>query len=1003
MELNKQQREAVEHKSGPLLIIAGAGTGKTKVLTERIAHIIQKEWAKPNEILALTFTDKASNEMQERVDSVLPISSEQPTISTFHAFADEVLREDAVYIGLDSNFKLMTQAENYILFRRHLYELPLERFRPLGNPTKFISDILSHFSRLQDEDISPDQYIEFANSMPDSDEALKESKAETLELAKTYKKYGEIKIAYSKLDFGDLIITVLNLFRTKPNILAKYHQRYKYILVDEYQDTNFTQNVLVNLLGLGKELDQVESEQRNLANITVVGDDDQSIYKFRGAAISNILQFKQIYPFAKSVVLTENYRSNQEILDAAYRLIKNNDPYRLEVTEKIDKRLTSNVHENVLNPVNFIHTTTSSFEADKIVQEIKSLIGDAEELNTQFNEKGQATFASDETGYKYNDIAILARANSHLDDIVKTLRFHGIPFKLGGSRSLYQRPEIATLISFLKVVVEYTDAVSMYNLLSMPQWDLQSRDLVEIMQYARFKNLSAFECLEQVVEGEILAGKISDESLASLTKVVEILHESFAMQKEGRGAGEILFNFFEKSGLKEKYLEQEDGKYAFVVENIKNYFDMINAFWKDNPNTNLYEYLDYLTYSIEVGESPTVDMDLFDEVDAVNLITVHSSKGLEFPVVFVVNMVSERFPSRNRSDTLPIPNGLIKEVLSGEDLGDEHLMEERRLAYVAFTRAKEKLYLTAADLYSEGKRKKKLSPFVYESLDEKIVNENALDDDKKDEIVVKEGKDLLSYPMLGLKVSNKFSFTQINKYLMCPKAYKYEYIMNIPIKPNSALAFGSTVHNTLKQLYDQLKASKEGLAGFVTPLKLEELLASYEKNWIDIGYESKHEMKNRFESGKKVFMNYYENLYSVKETPLFLEKPFSISMGDYILVGRIDRIDLIEEVDGEKFVEIIDYKTGKVKDKKDLKEDMQLQLYAYIVEKTMNVKVRKATYVFVEHGVKGEVEINEKKRDEVLSVIEETVAKIRAGDFTVPSGHDCRYCNYKEICDESII
>jgi DNA helicase-2/ATP-dependent DNA helicase PcrA len=1000
MELNTQQREAVVHKSGPLLIIAGAGTGKTKVLTERIAHIINEKWAKPEEILALTFTEKAANEMEERVQSVLPISYEQPTISTFHAFADQILKEDAVYLGLDSNYTLMTQAESYILFRRHLYEMPLEKFRPLGNPAKFISDILSHFSRLQDEDISPKDYIDFATQLSETDDVEKEKKLEAKELSQTYKKYSEIKVVNSKLDFGDLIITVLNLFRSKPNILDKYHKKYKYILVDEYQDTNFTQNVMVNMLALGKEVAKAESNDRSLANITVVGDDDQSIYKFRGAAISNILQFKDLYPFAKSVVLTKNYRSQQEILDASYRLIKNNDPHRLEVTEKIDKRLVSSITEQIQNSVSFIHTTTSSFEADRIVEEIKTLVGESSELNTEFNVEGQATFTPNNKVYRFNDIAILARANSHLDEIVKTLRFNGIPFKLGGARSLYARPEISILISFLKVVVDYSDEVSMFNILSMEEWGLTPRDLVEIMRIARSKNLTTFESMEAVLE---MKDKLSDVAIESIKKLTEILNSCFDMQKDGRGAGEILFSFFEKSGMKDKYLKQEDGKYQFVVDNIKKYFDMINKFWVNNPNTNIYEYLDYLNYSIEVGESPTIDSDLFDEVDAVNLLTIHSSKGLEFPVVFVINMVSDRFPSRNRSDAIPIPNGLIKELLTEGDSGVEHLMEERRLAYVAFTRAKEKLYITAADLYSEGKRKKKLSPFIYECLNKDIVNEKAQVDKNAKEIIIKEGKDLLVYENLGLKVSNEFSFTQINKYIQCPKAYKYEYIFKIPTKPNSALSFGSTVHNTLKHLYEQLKASKSGLEGLITPLTLEEVLENYSKNWIDLGYDSKKHMLERFESGKDMFKDYFKNVYSIKESPLFLEKSFKMGIEDYILIGRIDRIDLIETVDGEKWVEIIDYKTGKAKTTKDLKDDMQLPLYAYIVEKTMALKVKKASYLYIEHGVKTEVEIGMKKTEQILKLINEAVQKIRDGDFTVPAGHDCRFCNYKDICDESII
>ena len=498
MELNEQQAIAVNHKNGPLLIIAGAGTGKTKVITERIAKIVNEKWAKPNEILALTFTEKAASEMQQRVDALLPLNYEEPWISTFHSFCDKILRQEASYIGLDSNYKLMTPSQSYILFRKNIFKFPLKYFRPLGNPTKFITDILSHFSRLADEQVLPEQYLKWAKKLIETSESEKEFKEESLELANTYKEYLDVKVANSKLDFGDLIITTLKLFLEKPNILKKYHNQFKYILVDEYQDTNYTQNVLVNLLALGKEQSKATEDEKKKANITVVGDDDQAIYKFRGAAISNIMQFKQVYSKAKSVVLTTNYRSNQEILDTAYRLIKNNNPYRLEVTEKIDKKLVS-TSSPVNDAVRLIVENKSADEAERIAKEVLQLTGKSKEINTEFDEKGQASFDENGGKYKYNDIAILVRANNHAEEIIQNLRHFGIPYKLGNAKSLYQRREIAQLIAFLKTLADYSDEVSLFNILSMEEWELLPREVVEIIKYARKVRITTFEAIERVV------------------------------------------------------------------------------------------------------------------------------------------------------------------------------------------------------------------------------------------------------------------------------------------------------------------------------------------------------------------------------------------------------------------------------------------------------------------------------------------------------------------------
>ena len=485
MKLKKQQLEAVNHKSGPLRIIAGARTGKTSVITQRILRILKEEEIKSNEILALTFTEKAAAEMEERVDIEMPYGYEEMWISTFHSFCDRILKQEGIFIGLDPNYKLMTQAESYIFFRQHLFEFPLEKFPPLGNPTQFIGDILKHFSRLQDEDVSADDYLGYVKEMPKSSAEEKEEYETAKELAETYKMYEDLKIDNSKLDFADLITTTLRLFRTRPALLKKYHERFKHVLVDEYQDTNFTQNVLVNMLVLGVEPEKATKEQRKDANITVVGDDDQSIYKFRGAAISNILQFKEAYPTARKVVLTDNYRSKQEILDAAYKLISNNNPYRLEVTESISKKLQqAKQFDNSDNPVNVVFANSAAGEDDRVAQEIVELTNHG---------KGK------DGRYTYNDIAILVRAHNHSDDFVQALRYYGVPYKFGGARGLYSRPEVLVLISFLRALVDNGDETSLFNLVSMPELSLDAREVVEILKEAKRRKSSTFEVIEGIV------------------------------------------------------------------------------------------------------------------------------------------------------------------------------------------------------------------------------------------------------------------------------------------------------------------------------------------------------------------------------------------------------------------------------------------------------------------------------------------------------------------------
>ena len=332
-DLTGRQRKAVTHGDGPLLIVAGAGTGKTTVITRRIAWLIAEKRAKPSEVLALTFTDRAADEMVERVDRLVPYGHNDAQIGTFHAFGDRLLREHAFEAGLSDQSTVLGRAEQVIFLREHLFELPLDRYRPLGDPTRFLSALVTLFSRLRDEDVSPECYAEVAQALTDAaaagppDAALAERAANQSELAATYAAYERLMRAADRLDFGDQVSLALRLLREHPAVLEEERSRYRYILVDEFQDTNHAQWELVRLLAADD------------GNVTVVGDDDQSIYRFRGAALGNILGFRAAYPGAASVVLVDNYRSRQRILDAAHQLIGHNDPNRLEAREGLDKRL----------------------------------------------------------------------------------------------------------------------------------------------------------------------------------------------------------------------------------------------------------------------------------------------------------------------------------------------------------------------------------------------------------------------------------------------------------------------------------------------------------------------------------------------------------------------------------------------------------------------------------------------------------------------------------------
>jgi DNA helicase-2/ATP-dependent DNA helicase PcrA len=467
-KLNKEQVEAVRYKKGPLLVIAGAGTGKTTVITERIKYLIFSKLAKPSEILALTFTEKAAREMEERVDVAMPYGYTQMWISTFHSFCDRILRAEALHIGLDPKYKLMGEAETVQFIRNNLFKFDLKYFRPLGNPTKFVSGMIQHFSRLQDEDVTPREYMRYTEKLVKKKRKSKEEKAEadkTIELAKAFKTYDELKVKEGVMDFGDLIVKTLVLFRRRPNILRQYQKQFKYVLVDEFQDTNYAQNELAILLA---------SKDKN---ITVTGDDDQSIYRFRGAAISNIIQFRKTYPKAKIVVLIKNYRSAQEILNRAYDLIQHNNPDRLEAIEKIDKKLVSQ-RKQAKGEIEFIHVDRVENEADRVAKKVREL--------------------TSKKDFDFKDVAILVRANNHSEPFIRALSRHGIPHQFLGPGRLFKQSEVVDLISYLKLLYDFEDSVALYRLLSIGFFDIKSRDLIKIGNYARRFNKSLYEACEKV-------------------------------------------------------------------------------------------------------------------------------------------------------------------------------------------------------------------------------------------------------------------------------------------------------------------------------------------------------------------------------------------------------------------------------------------------------------------------------------------------------------------------
>lgn len=932
LKLNKEQKEAIEFGDGPLLIIAGAGTGKTTVITERVKHLIMSGRAKPEEVLALTFTEKGAKEMEERIDVALPYGYTQMWVMTFHSFCDRILRDNAIHIGLSPSYKLMTEAQEIDLVRKNLFELDLDYFRPLGNPNKFIDGLLQHFSRLQDELVSPGEYVKWSTRLrsPNFGEAKEEELEikKTNELANAYKKYSELKIKENVMDFGDLITNTIKLFKDRPNILKIYQEKFKYILIDEFQDTNYAQNQLAILL-TGKR-----------QNINVVGDDDQSIYRFRGAAVSNIIQFRTTFPKTKIIVLTKNYRSTQEILDRSYDLIQHNNPDRLEVVEKIDKKLVSEV-KGKKSEIEFIHTENVGDEASEVIKEI-----------------GELT-----KRYDFKDIAILVRANNHADPFVRGLERQGIPNQFLGPSNLFEKEEIADLISYLKILCNPEDSEAFYRLLSSEIFDISPLELIKIASSAKKRSLSIFEIATE-----------SDDEI--IKKLLSIIDKHLKVIKK-QSAGEVLYDYVQEIGLLQKIIENSED---IKAKNIAKFFEKIKSFEDENKNAGVSAVTDYIDLLIEVGEAPSVTDSDWQENNAVNIMTVHSAKGLEFPVVFLINLVGERFPSRERHEQIPIPDELIKEVLPQ---GDFHLEEERRLFYVGMTRAKEKLYFSAADFYGDGKRKKKIGPFVYEALGDDAISHMpyAISEDKFKNIKTESTKHK-AFSIQPVKI-DYLSVSQIETFQTCPLHYKLKYIYKLPTPPSASSSFGISIHKTLKEFLETKK----------------NILEIYKNNFSDEGYMNKKHKLEFYEKGKLYLEGFLKDGYDPKTKTILLEEKFTVPINPTLKIGgTIDRVD---ELSDGRF-EIVDYKTGAtIPTQKEVDRDLQLSFYALALSSIRKIKPEdiKLSLYYLDTQEKISTTRSTEDLEEVKKKILEIREEIENSDFKCSHGFFCQgKCEYSMFC-----
>ena len=1015
--LNAEQRRAVCHDQGPLLVVAGAGTGKTQVITRRIAWLIATRRARPSEILALTFTDKAAEEMQARVDQLVPYGYTDAAISTFHAFGDRIVREFALELGLPTDTRVLTRPEVVIFLRERLFAFELDEYRPLGDPTRFLSALATLFSRCKDEDVSPQSYLDFAAGLAKAAddagaadtaaqrgdaaaagevEALRERARREGELAHAYARYQELLREAGLIDFGDQVSLCLRLLRESPAARWELQRRFRYVLVDEFQDTNRAQSELVELLVAGH------------ANVVVVGDDDQSIYKFRGAAISNILEFKRRHPGCRQVVLRRNYRSRAPILDSSYRLVRFNDPDRLEFRNGIDKRLVPERRGDE-RPVRHLAFATGSEEADWVAREIATRVA---------------------AGARPRDFAVLVRANVDADPVLRSLNLAAIPWRFSGTSGLYARPEIRLLLAFLRSIADLSSSVDLYALAASDVYGLGGPDLTAIVNAARRRNRSLWDVMEELTRQPGLL-RLSPDTRTVLERLVGDIR-NYTEMAHGRPAGELLYQFLRQSGLLARLASTDSVAAEEALSNISRFFDIVRSQSDLLPDDRVVFVARHLQTLIDAGDDPaTAELD--PDADAVAVLTVHKAKGLEFPVVFMIGLVDGRFPARTRRDPLGLPTELVNEVLPE---GDAHLQEERRLFYVGMTRARDELFLSHAADYG-GKRVRRVSQFVLEALDLPAASSTAqlsaaaalsplerLASFEPKSAPVEPGRSAVEGPLT-------LSFYQVDDYLTCPLKYKYVHVLRVPIAPHHSIVYGSALHQAVQEFH------RRQAKGYV--MTEEELDAAFDRAWSNEGFLTREHEEARLAAGRAALRRFREGqMKPGAVVPAYVERDFSFLLDGDRIRGRMDRVDIerLPQSDGSsdgagppagdgvgerqhadvaspalpglhpERVTITDYKSSDVRDPARARErarySLQLQIYAMAYQAESGRLPDALQLWFLESGLVGRVEVEEKRLDKARVSIRQAAAGIRALNFVAtPEYLACGYCAFRDICPSS--
>ena len=963
---DERQQRAIGHVHGPMLVIAGAGTGKTTVLTQRVANLIREGHARPDEILALTYTDNSAAEMRSRVIGELGSAATAGLQAcTFHSWCAGVLK------SRDADFGVLDESDLWVYLRRRIRELHLKHFVRAANVGQFLDSLLEFIRRCQDELVGPEDYQRYVERLERKEIPLprvaRAKKHSELTDAEILERCREISHVFATVEnmlgrnlgtFGHMITRAYQLLKEDPALLQEQRVRARFLLVDEFQDANFAQVELLSLLA-GPE-----------ANVFAVGDPDQAIYKFRGASSEAFSLFVKKFPAAQFVALEKNRRSLSPILRCAFGIVNDNPPM---FSQKAGQK--GNAISYRRSPLESLRDEVAKNEASKNAGRITAspLVeivtwGDKEieaaDLARSIQKKRKALRCT------WSDFAVLYRQHHHRDDLVDEFGERNIPFSIEGLDVL-NTPEVRDVLACLTAAVSPADALSLFRVAALPQFGINPLDLRAAMRGVPRQQLDLPRELARLPKGP------------ALLETVERAHAE--VEREGVRAAQAVKFVIRHFGLQSSDLVKAFVK--FVEE------------WQTKPvaeDGSPSAFLEYLDYFVQAGGAVPLPR---SDGDAVRLLTAHAAKGLEFEHVAIIRGSSTNFPTTYREPLIAFPAELRRSDSGSTDEKTLHLEEERRLFYVAMTRARDTLAIYANQ--GKGKKDPKPTQFLrdfmvvptcrqYWSTRSAAAVQDSLFAEEEQKIALQKSNVATWLLLPPTNAATKLSATGITIYKECPLKFKLEREWNLPRDVSAALQYGAAMHRILLTFYDAQRYFRE--------ISDADLLELFRADLASAGVADRYQYDLYLRQGMEQLTQFFQ---AARNAPppgvLETERSFELKVGSATLVGRIDRIDLIDPSNPDE-VAIVDYKTGKPQSQEDADDSLQLSLYALAARDVLGKRADRLIFHNLENNVPICSTRTNAEIDAARLQVEEVAEAIAQEKFAPIPGRHCGYCSYRNLC-----